>query len=180
MLDVNLTVDEDVKFVRRLNKGEGNTSSGPRPLAVYLRKKADRDLVLATAYKLDKCQDQNWKAVNIVADLTYQQRKYEASLKTESQSKNLKRSEEEVRDKQVWKVIGKRGARRLQLVVLREGEMVDKSGNVVEVMEDDQERDNRKRRNSAVGAAAVLRIPGERGGGWWQETLGGQWSRWTV
>ena len=39
-------------------------------------------------------------------------------------------------------------ARRLQLVVLREGEMVDKSGNVVEVMEDNQDRDNRKRRNS--------------------------------
>ena len=40
-------MENDVKFVRRLSKGEGDTNHGPRSLAVYLRKKADRDLVLA-------------------------------------------------------------------------------------------------------------------------------------
>ena len=84
----------------------------------------------------------------MVADLTYQQRKYEANLKTESQSKNLKRSEEETRDKQVWKVIGKGGGRRLHPVVLREGEMVDRTGNVVEILEGDQAESRRKRRYS--------------------------------
>ena len=52
-------MENDVKFVRRLSKGEGDTNPGPRPLAVYLRKKADRDLVLANLYKLDKCQNED-------------------------------------------------------------------------------------------------------------------------
>ena len=56
---------------------------------------------------------EDWRAVNIVADLTYQQRKHESSLKTDVQAKNLKRSEEEIRDKKAWKGIGKRGAKRL-------------------------------------------------------------------
>ena len=131
--------------MRRLSNGEGDSNHGPRPLAVFLRKKADRDLVLANAYKLDRCPDENWRAVNVVADLTYQQRKYESNMKSDSQSKNLKRSEEEIRDKQAWKVVGKRGARRLQQVVLREGETVDRMGNVVEILET---REKRKRRGS--------------------------------
>ena len=49
ILGVNLTVENDVKFVRRLSKGEGDTNQGPRTLAVYLRKKDDWDLVLANS-----------------------------------------------------------------------------------------------------------------------------------
>ena len=76
ILGVDLSVENDVKFVRRLNQGEWDSSYGSRPLVDYMRKKTDRDLILANSYKLDRSQDENWRAVNVVADLTYQQRKY--------------------------------------------------------------------------------------------------------
>ena len=41
---------------------------GPRPLAVYMRSKADRDMVLANSYRLDRCQNEDWRAVNVVAE----------------------------------------------------------------------------------------------------------------
>ena len=149
ILGVTLTVENDVKFVRRLNNGEGDTIQGPRPLAVYMRKKADRDLVLANSYKLDSCQNEDWRAVNVVADLTYQQRKQETNMKADAQSKNLNRSNSDIRDRFAWKVVGKRGAMRLQQVTLWERESVDRLGNVVEDRQDqNQERRKRGRRTS--------------------------------
>ena len=146
ILGVDLSVEKDVKFVRRLNQGEGDSSYGPRPLVVYMRKKTDRDLILANSYKLDRSQDENWRAVNVVADLTYQQRKYEATMKTDAMAKNLERTEEDIRDRLAWKVLCKRGAKRLQKVVMWEREKVDRLGNVLE--EGVQAEDRRKRRRS--------------------------------
>ena len=145
------------------NGGEGDTSMGPRPLAVYMRKKADRDLVLANSYKLDRCPNEEWNAVNVVADLTYQQRKQETTMKTDSQSKNLNRSESDIRDRVAWKVIGKRGGKRLQQVTLWDGETVDRLGNVVEGGQEGQRQVRRKRGRSGSGGSSPIQTREKRG-----------------
>ena len=145
ILEVNLSVDRDVKFVRRMHKGEGDTSLGPRPLVVHMRKKADRDLVLANTYKLDRHQSEDCRVVNVVADSTYQQRKHESSMKNDAQAKNLERTDGDVRDKKAWKVTGKRGVKRMQKVVLREGEWVDRFGS----MQEEAHREDRRKRNNS-------------------------------
>ena len=123
-----------------------------------MRSKADRDMVLANSFKLDRYQNEEWRVVNVVADLTYQQRKSETKLKSDAQSKNLERSEEDIRLKKVWKVLGKRGARRLQQVLLRQGELVDQHGNV---MEEAGSQDRRKRRFS--GGSSPSQGAGKKG-----------------
>ena len=95
----------------------------------------------------------------MVADLTYQQRKQEKSMKADAQAKNLDRSATDIRDRLAWKVIGKRGAKRLQQVTLREKEVVDRLGNVVEEVQDAQDR--RKRRRS--GGSSPLQTREKRG-----------------
>ena len=72
ILELGLSANDDVRFIRRLNQGEADSSAGPRPLLVCMRRKVDRDMILANAYKLDRYQDESWRAVNVVADLTYQ------------------------------------------------------------------------------------------------------------
>ena len=97
----------------------------------------------------------------MVADLTYQQRKQETTMKAAAQSKNLDRSASDIRDRLAWKVIGKRGAKRLQQVTLWEKEMVDRLGNVVEEVQDGQNQDRRKRRHS--GGSSPLQTREKRG-----------------
>ena len=102
--------------------------------------------MLANSYKLDRCQSDDWRVVNVVADLTYQQRKYETTMKNDALAKNLERTEGEMRDRLAWKVLGKRVAKRRQQVVMCERERVDRFGNMVE--EGDLAEDRRKRRRS--------------------------------
>ena len=127
LLDVKLDVADSVKFVRR--EGE-KTSQHPRPLKVVLRRKEDRDLVLSYAHKLSKCVEDQWRKVSVVSDLTRFQRKDEAELRKQASSKNLQRSREQIDKGEAWKVIGKRGNKRLQLVQLYKDEMVMETGEV--------------------------------------------------
>ena len=127
LIDVKLDVAEAVKFTRR--EGE-RTANKSRPLKVVLRRKEDRDLVLANTHKLSKCNEELWRKVSVVSDLTKMQRKEESDLRLQASSKNLNRSREEIDKGMAWKVVGKRGCKRIQLVQLFKDEEVLETGEV--------------------------------------------------
>ena len=127
LLDIDLNVAECVKFTRR--EGEKRNDQ-PRPLKIVLRRKEDRDLVLSNAYKLSRCAEVHWRKVSVVSDLTKMQRREEADLRKEASSKNLIRSKEEIDKGEAWKVVGKRGSKRIQLVQLYKDEVVIETGEV--------------------------------------------------
>ena len=127
LMEVNLEVSEAVKFIRR--EGEKQNDQ-PRPLKVVLRKKEERDLALANAHKLNRCEQEEWRRVTVVSDLTRRQRNEEVDMRKLTASKNLELSREEIDKGEAWKVVGKRGAKRIQLVKLYRDEMVAVTGEV--------------------------------------------------
>ena len=127
LMEVNLEVSEAVKFIRR--EGEKQNDQ-PRPLKVVLRKKEERDLALANAHKLNRCEQEEWRRVTVVSDLTRRQRNEEVDMRKLAASKNLELSREEIDKGEAWKVVGKRGAKRIQLVKLYRDEMVTVTGEV--------------------------------------------------
>ena len=128
IVNVELDVSESVKFTRR--EGEKRDDGQPRPLKVVLRRKEEKELILANAHKLNKCSEEHWRKVSVVSDLTKMQRKDEADLRRQATSKNLTRSQEEIDKGEAWKVVGKRGSKRIQLVQLYQDEIVTETGEV--------------------------------------------------
>jgi hypothetical protein len=128
LIGVDLEVSEVVKFTRR--EGEKSDGEHPRPLKVVLRRKDDRDQVLANVYKLNKCNQEDWRKITVVSDLTKMQRSEEAELRKLAASKNLVLTQQEIDKGEAWKVVGKRGNKRLQLVRLYRDEMVTETGEV--------------------------------------------------
>ena len=128
MIGVQLEVSDVVKFSRR--EGEKRLDEQPRPLKVVLRRKEERDLVLANAHKLSNCDGEEWRKVTVVSDLTKKQRSEEAELRKLTASKNLLLSQEEIDKGEAWKVVGKRGNKRIQQVRLYRDEVVTQTGEV--------------------------------------------------
>ena len=127
LISVKLDVGEAVKFVRR--EGEKNSNKS-RPLKVVLRRKEDRDLVLSKSHKLSHWDEEQWRKISVVSDLTKLQRREEAELRKQAAAKNLNRSKEEIEKGEAWKVLGKRGCKRIQLVQLYRDEIVLETGEV--------------------------------------------------
>ena len=127
LLQIQIDVAQAVKFTRREGEKLGNN---PRPLKVVLRRKEDRDLVLSNSHKLNKCAQEEWRKVSVVSDLTRNQRKEESDLRKQASAKNLIRSREEKEKGEAWKVVGKRGNKRLQLVQLYKDKIVLETGEV--------------------------------------------------
>ena len=127
LIGVKLDVAESVKFTRREGEKSDNKS---RPLKVVMRRKEDRDTVLANAYKLSKCSEEQWRKVSVVSDLTKMQRQDEVDLRNQASSKNLERSQEQIDKGEAWKVLGKRGNKRIQLLQLFKDEIVTELGEV--------------------------------------------------
>ena len=99
-------------------------------MKVVLRRKEDRDLVLSNSHKLSHTDEEQWRKISVVSDLTKLQRKEEADLRRQASAKNLNRSKEEVEKGEAWKVVGKRGCKRIQLVQLFRDEIVLETGEV--------------------------------------------------
>ena len=93
------------------------------------------------APRLSKEQDEYWRSISIVADLTMKQRKMEQAMFKKAEELNLARSREDQAKNLVHKVLGRRGERVLRQVELRLGESVSQEGKVVMAgMGDRQER----------------------------------------
>ena len=118
----------------------------PRPLLLIFKTKNDRDRVIDRAPRLSRHQDDEFKSISIVADLTQKQRKLEQDMFKRAERLNLDRTSEQVTKNLVYKVLGRRGERVLRQVEMREGETVNEQGRVVtQEVAEQQSREQRKR-----------------------------------
>lgn len=106
-IDVNLDINT-VKFMSRVGKFSEDKQ---RPLLVGFKDLTVKDIILDSAPKLNKLS-KPWSEVNIIQDLTKRQRQEESDLKREADNNNERMTEEE-RKNYLWKVVGRRGERRV-------------------------------------------------------------------
>ena len=106
-IDVNVSAAEDVEFCRRV--GEKGTQA--RPLVVGFFTEWSKSIVLKNSKHLANSDLEN---ISIVPDLTQQQRKAEKSMQEEADRRNQDDlSNEDISKNLIWKVVGKRGQKRL-------------------------------------------------------------------
>jgi hypothetical protein len=114
ILDINVAVETDVEFCRRI----GEKSEKARPLVVGFYTEWAKSIVLKNSRYL---AETDLNMVSIVPDLTEKQRKAEKDLQTEAERRNRSELTDQDRSKNlVWKVVGKRGQKRLVKVYERE------------------------------------------------------------
>jgi len=102
-----------------------------RPLILIFRVKADRDILLDRAPRLSRHEREFYRNVQIVPDLTPQQRQMEQRMFRQAEKNNLERTEEQISKNLVHKVLGKRGERVSRLVELRDNEELNAEGRVM-------------------------------------------------
>ena len=136
---------------RRL--GQKNSDNQPRPLLLIFKTKADRDRMLDRAPGLSRNRDEEYRSISIVADLTQKQRKLEQEMFNRAEKLNLERSPEKISKNLVHKVLGRRGERVLRQVELRDREMVNEQGKVVDIEQGEDFRTN-------MGKRGATRSPG--------------------
>ena len=142
-----------------------------RPLLIIFKHKNDRDALLEKAPKLSKDEDEYWKKISVVADLTQKQRELEKNMFRKAEMRNLQRSADEQSKNLCHKVIGRRGERILRVVELRENEFINQEGKVV--MRDQevraaqyrgQERGKKRSPSRSPGTSPPSRRSGRRFG----------------
>ena len=79
--------------LRRLGKVRDDGLA--RPLLLIFRNKQDRDNLLEKAPTLSKAQEEYWRAINIVADLTQRQRQLDRNMLKQAEDQNLARNNDE-------------------------------------------------------------------------------------
>jgi hypothetical protein len=110
ILDVNVVAENDVEFCRRA----GEKSDRPRPLIVGFYMEWSKEIVLKHAKRL---MNSTMNEVTIVPDLTDKQRKAEKELDGEAMRRNRDElNEEDLAKNLMWKVVGKKGQKRLMKV----------------------------------------------------------------
>ena len=115
-LGVDIGVEQDIKFVRRLgarsSDGDGEGESYPRPILVGLVHRYHSEIILENCWKLSEVEDPVLRAVSIVKDLTARQRAGEKEMYKEAARKNISRSQEDIQANMAYKIIGGRGSKR--------------------------------------------------------------------
>ena len=97
----------------------GEKGDTPRPLVVGLSRESQKEDLLDLAHEL---RHTNFAEVGIVPDLTQEQRKDEGEMVKEAKRRNQSRSQDDRAKNLVWKVIGRRGEKRLVKVAEKEGD----------------------------------------------------------
>ena len=138
--------DQVLVGLRRLGKVKEDLQA--RPLLLIFRNKWDRDMLLERAPRLSKDDDEYWRSINIVADLTQKQRQMEQNMFRRAEEQNMERNHQEVSKNLCWKVLGRRGERVLRQVELRQDEMISTEGKVVRRSSGVQELQRDKRARS--------------------------------
>ena len=108
LIEVDVRVDQAVRFCKRL--GEKKPEK-PRPLLLGFKDPVAKERVLANTRKLAQAEEP-WAAVSVVQDLTRLQREEDLKLRKEAEKKNGEMDDDEKKN-WIWKVVGKRGQRRL-------------------------------------------------------------------
>ena len=97
---------ESVRFCRRV----GERSDEPRPMVVGLARENHKEDLLDKARDL---RDTAFSEVGIVPDLTKEQRRDESDLAAEAVRRNETRTEEDLAKNLTWRVVGRKGEKRL-------------------------------------------------------------------
>ena len=133
-MELNIGVEENTKFARRLGPRPGELDaeerSDPRPLLVGFTHRHHTELIVANSWRLAESDNMAVRAVSVARDLTLRQRAGEKELYKEAARKNLTRSQEQIDGNMAFKVVGKRGAKREILAPLRRGEEINEGGEV--------------------------------------------------
>jgi hypothetical protein len=174
-----------VKFCRRV----GKRGRDPRPIVIGLYRESDRNDILASARDL---QHTRYRDVNIVPDLTKNQRGEEAKMRDEADRRNRDLTAEDKEKNVKWLVVGKKGEKRLTKGQEREiTGRTKRTGDGDRAREDDTNR-MRDRNGDRDGDRAIreeqyrTRDRGERAGSTGKEKEretgarkkeGGVWSR---
>jgi hypothetical protein len=107
VLDVNISAEHNVEFCRRV----GERSENPRPLIVGFYTEWAKDTVLKNTKKLMRSV---FDKVSVVPDLTEHQRRAEKEMTSEAERRNREELNEDDLSKNLhWRVVGKKGQRRL-------------------------------------------------------------------
>ena len=114
ILKLELDTSRKVRSATRLGK-KGNEA---RPLLISFRSSEDQANVLDNAKRLKDATDEMWKGVRILQDLTKIQRQEDKLLREEADELAAKLTDEEAKNF-MYKVVGRRGARRVAKVPLR-------------------------------------------------------------
>ncbi len=144
---------EDVKYCRRI--GERNAdNTKTRPLAVGLKREADKEYILERARRL---KNTKFEYISIVADLTKKQRQEEMGMEREAEKRNGTLSTEDKAKNLKWIVVGRKGEKRIIKTIPRVEEdrgrgsgqvsqevRGDKRGRETE-SEDEMEQDKRQK-----------------------------------
>jgi uncharacterized membrane protein len=113
-LDVNITVETDVEFCRRV----GEKSDKARPLVVGFYTEGAKNLLLRNSRYL---MDTGMKNISVGPDLTEKQRRAEREMLAEADRRNQEELTEQDKAKNLsWKVVGRKGQKRLVKVFERE------------------------------------------------------------
>ena len=125
-IEVEMNVSEVSRFVKRLGPQQEGAAT-PRPLLIGFKNADHCKSILEKSPSLAQ-QDEPWSEINIIRDLTKNQRKEEKDLRVEAERKTSELSEEE-KGNWKWKVVGRRGERKVVKVALNreeeEGERTD-------------------------------------------------------
>ena len=108
---------DDIKFIRRL--GEKTDDGKIRPVQLGVKAITMKENILSHAKRLKDSAD--YYEVNIVPDLTKQQRKEEDDLSKEVTKRNLE-LDPEVSLNSEWKLVGPKGQKRMILVKKQDGQ----------------------------------------------------------
>ena len=109
----DINVDRALLGWRRLGRKEEGKS---RPLLLIFKHREDRDRLLDRAPRLSKNNDEYYRNISIVPDLTMKQRKMEQEMFKKAEQQNLGRSREEISKNLVSKVLGRRGERVIRVM----------------------------------------------------------------
>ena len=81
--------------------------------------------------RLSRDEDEYWRKISVVPDLTMKQRELERNMFKKSQERNLNRTFDEQAKNLCHKVIGKKGERVLRVLELRQDEIINQEGRVI-------------------------------------------------
>ena len=141
-----------IRFCRRI----GEKGEEPRPLVVGFNREWQKEDLLDSAREL---RNTPFSVVGIAPDLTQEQRQEEVELGSEAERRNRNLTEDDVSKNLLWKVVGRKGEKRLLKVTARE---------------EDRNQSRGGGRGAAGGRGRGQRLLTSRGrGSGWQPTRGG-------
>ena len=121
VLSVEVDICECTRFLKRLGPRVDDNPS-PRPLLVGFKEAETANIILHKSPKLAE-KNEPWSQVSVIKDITKTQRNEEKKLREDVKKKNDERTAEESENWE-WKVVGRRGERKLVKVAIEEEEEV--------------------------------------------------------